>query len=34
VRDFCLGYDLDAIRKVLRDGGERLRTTILEEAGT
>jgi 4-hydroxy-2-oxoheptanedioate aldolase len=31
VRDFCLGYDLSIIHDVLKDRGERLRTTILDE---
>lgn len=31
VRDFCIGYDLFVIHDVLKDAGERLRTTILEE---
>jgi 2-keto-3-deoxy-L-rhamnonate aldolase RhmA len=31
VRDFCLGYDLMIIHDVLKAGGERLRSTILDE---
>jgi 2-keto-3-deoxy-L-rhamnonate aldolase RhmA len=31
VRDFCLGYDLFVIHDSLRDSGERLRATILDE---
>jgi 2-keto-3-deoxy-L-rhamnonate aldolase RhmA len=31
VRDFCLGSDLFILHDALKDGGERLRTTILEE---
>lgn len=31
VRDFCLGYDLMIIHDVLKAGGEKLRSTILDE---
>jgi 4-hydroxy-2-oxoheptanedioate aldolase len=31
VRDFCLGHDLFVLRDALKDGGERLRATLMDE---